>query len=60
MPNLTDKETIELRIKCVEVFVSSLSRAGLQNDEAFTKGEKLWDFAVATLGGPTAAKKSKY
>lgn len=56
---LTDKDIIELRMKCVEVFVAPCSKVGLENDEAFVKGAKLWDFATATLGSSTAVKKSK-
>ena len=46
---MTDKEIIELRIKCCEVFVASSSLHGLEKGAIFELGERLWQFAVSAL-----------
>ena len=50
--SLTEKETMELRIKCVEPFIITGSKAGLSSKEIFSQGEELWKFATATLEKP--------
>jgi hypothetical protein len=46
--NLTDKELIELRIKCVEVIALSASRAELRG-EIIAIADKVWKFAIEPL-----------
>lgn len=50
MNNLTQKEICELRIKCLEPFVSVASKHGIEQDIIFSKAEKAWEFAIKPLG----------
>jgi hypothetical protein len=47
--DLTTLQICELRLKCVEVFVSTASRAGLEKETVFTLGEKLFEFITKPL-----------
>ena len=49
MYNLTPKEEIELRLKCLEPFIKVASKANIEQDVILKKAEKAWEFAVKTI-----------
>lgn len=51
---MTKAEIADLRIRCVEVFISTCSKADIENDVIFAKGEKLWKTVLETLKKPPA------
>lgn len=47
---LTPKEFIELRLKCLETYVSISSKHGIEKDEVLIHAEKAWnEFVVRPL-----------
>ena len=44
LPNLKDKEILELRLKCLEIFVTVSSKHGIEKEEVFLLAEKAWQF----------------
>ena len=46
---LSDLEICQLRIKCLEPFIITASRHGLEKGEVFELGERAWKFCVAGL-----------
>ena len=44
--NLTDKERIELRLKCLEPFIKVASTANIEQDTIIKKAEVAWEFAI--------------
>ena len=53
---LTDKEIIELRIKCLTPYVAVASKHDLERDVVIKKAELAWEYATAGL---TSGSKSK-
>lgn len=47
--NLTDKEVVELRIKCLEPFVTVASKHGIEQDLVIQKAERAWEYAIEPL-----------
>lgn len=47
--NMTDKEIIELRLKCLEPYVATASKAGIEQDTVLMKARKAWDYAIQPL-----------
>lgn len=59
--NLTDKEIIELRIKCLEPYISVASKHGLESNLVIEKAEIAWKYAIEPLmnkSSETIDKKS--
>jgi len=46
---MTDKEIIQLRLKCLEPFVATASKAGIEQDTVIRKAEVAWEYATKTL-----------
>ena len=46
---MTDKEIIQLRLKCLEPYVTVASKAGIEQDTVLRKAEKAWEFAIKPL-----------
>ena len=46
---MTDKEIIQLRLKCLEPFVVVASKAGIEQDTVIKKAEVAWEYATKTL-----------
>ena len=62
MYGLTNKEIIELRIKCLKPYVETASKAGIEKDQVIQHAEAGWQFAIKTLEeeqAKTTAKRSK-
>ena len=47
--NLTDKEIVELRIKCLEPFVAVASKHDMDKMLLVNYAEKAWEYATSTL-----------
>ena len=47
--SLTAKEIIELRLKCLEPFVLTASKHGIDKDDVIQHAEKAWSYAIRTL-----------
>ena len=45
---LKEKEILELRLKCLEIFVTVSSRHGLEKGEVFGLAEQAWTFINKT------------
>lgn len=43
---LSEKETVQLRLKCLEPFIVFASKNGVMKDEIFPHAEKAWEFAT--------------
>lgn len=54
MYNLTNKEIIELRLKCLEMFVTIASKANIEQDVVFAKARTAWGFAIEGLKADAA------
>lgn len=46
MYGLTSKETIELRLKCLEPFVTIASKLNIEQDLVLSKAELAWEYAT--------------
>lgn len=57
--NLTDKETVELRIKCIEPFIAVASKHDIDKDLLVAKAEKVWDYAIEPLSNDNKSKPGK-
>ena len=63
MHGLTNKEIIELRLKCLKPYVETASKAGIEKNQVIQYAEEGWKFAVKTLeevNVKTTAKRSKH
>lgn len=49
MYGLTPKELAELRLKCLEPFVVTGSKLGIEQDQVFRSAEKAFEFMVEPL-----------
>lgn len=49
MLGLTNKEIIELRLKCLEPFVIIASKANIEQDVVIRKAELAWEYATKGL-----------
>ncbi len=47
--DLTNKEIIELRIKCLAPYVAIAARANILDDVIIKKAEVAWDYAIKPL-----------
>ena len=52
-------ELAQIRIKCVEIFVEICSRNDFHNDEAFKRGEKLFDIVMKDIANMQKDKSAK-
>lgn len=59
MKGLTIKEIIELRLKCLEMFVTIGSKTQIEQDVVFKKAEIAWDYAVKPLANCQVEKTAK-
>ena len=48
---LTKKETIELRLKCLEPYIKIASVQNIEQDTIIKKAEVAWEFAIKTITG---------
>ena len=46
---LSDKEIVELRIKCLEPYVAVASKHGIEQDTVIKKAEVAWNYAIEPL-----------
>lgn len=46
---MTEMERVNTRLKCLEMFVTIASKAGIEQDIVFQKAEKAWEFATETI-----------
>ena len=46
--SLTNKEILDLRLKCLEVYVNIASKHNIEDDIVFKKAEKAWEFINKT------------
>ena len=51
MDGLTPKEIIQLRLKCLEPFVTVASKAGIEQSVVIKKAEEAWEFAIRPITG---------
>ena len=49
MDRLTPKEIIQLRLKCLEPFVTVASKAGIEQSVVIKKAEEAWEFATKPI-----------
>ena len=49
MFGLTPKEIIELRLKCLEPYVITASKAGIEQNTVLKNAEKAWQYAIQPL-----------
>lgn len=56
LPGFTPVELANLRVRCVEVFVNTASRIGIEKGEVFNLGQKLFEFATQTTEQKPAGK----
>lgn len=49
MYGLTPKEFFDIRLKCLEMFVTIGSKTGIEQDVVFNKAAKAFDFAIEPL-----------
>jgi hypothetical protein len=49
MYGLTNKEVIELRLKCLEPFVAVASKTGIEQSVVIRKADEAWEYAVRPL-----------
>ncbi|MFA5499484.1 MAG: hypothetical protein WC404_00215 [Candidatus Omnitrophota bacterium] len=54
--DLSAKEIVELRLKCLEPIYLTASRHSMEKDEVIEFGEKAWTFAVKLLGKESKSK----
>lgn len=47
--NLKEKEIFELRLKCLEIFVTVASKHSIEKKEVFDLAEEAWKFANKPL-----------
>lgn len=59
MYGLTPKETIELRLKCLEPFVTIASKHNIEQDTILLKAEKAWEYATQPLKDESNATSAK-
>ncbi len=48
---LTSKEIIQLRLKCLEPFIATASKTGIEQDVVLRKAENAWKFAIEPITG---------
>lgn len=61
MLNLTDKEFIELRLKCLEPFITIASKHSIEHNLVIDRAEEAWKYAIQPLmnkSSETTDKKS--
>lgn len=46
---LTNKETIELRLKCLEPYIRIASVQNIEQDTVIRKAEVAWEFAIKII-----------
>jgi len=56
---LTDKEIVELRIKCLAPYVAVASKHDLERDIVIEKAKLAWEYAVAPLTEELKLKPGK-
>jgi predicted metal-binding transcription factor (methanogenesis marker protein 9) len=47
--NLTEKEIIELRLKCLAPYVTIASKVNIEQDTVIKKAEVAWQYAIKPL-----------
>jgi len=47
--NLTHKEIIELRLKCLEPYIATASKVNIDQDTVLKKAELAWSYAIKPL-----------
>ena len=57
--DLTAKEIVELRLKCLEPIYATASRNTLEKSEVVKLGSDAWAFAIEPLDNKPAAKPGK-
>lgn len=47
--DLSAKDIVQLRLKCLEPIIMTASKAGLDKDQAIQIARRAWDYAIETL-----------
>lgn len=49
IPGLTNKDIVELRLRCLAPYVATASKANIEQNTVISKAEVAWSYAVSPL-----------